>query len=253
MPLALLGSRHAIPHRGQSPVTNWQVEADPAAVAVAACRYIAVAARRAIAARGRFRLVLAGGQTPLAAYRRLARSDQDWSAWSLYYGDERCLPDGHPERNSVMVADTGLAARAGQHFPIPVEEGCEQAAETYTAIVGGPDLFDLVVLGIGEDGHTASLFPGHGWPRRPVFAIDDSPKPPAARVTLSIETLQRGRAILVLVSGAGKASAVTNWRNGDALPIAQVTSACETDVIIARESLPAGERQSVASHAGRTP
>lgn len=233
-------------------MTNWQVEADPAAVAEAACRHIAMAAGKAIAARGRFRLVLAGGQTPLAAYRRLALSDQDWPAWSLYYGDERCLPDGHPERNSVMVADTGLAARAGEHFPIPVGDGCEQAADAYTAIVDRADLFDLVVLGIGEDGHTASLFPGHSWPRRPVFAIDDSPKPPSARVTLSIATLQRSRAVLVLVSGAGKAPAVTHWRNGDALPIAQVTSVRETDVIIARESLPAAAQSSVAPHVVRT-
>lgn len=233
-------------------MTNWQVEADPAAVAEAACRHITVAASKAIATSGRFRLVLAGGQTPMEAYRRLARSDQDWSAWSLYYGDERCLPDGHPERNSVMVTDTGLAARVGEHFPIPVEHGCEQAADTYTEIVGRPDLFDLVVLGIGEDGHTASLFPGHSWPGRPVFAIDHSPKPPAARVTLSIATLQRSRAILVLVSGAGKAPAVAHWRNGDPLPIAQVTSGHETDVIIARESLPTAGQSSVVSYAMRT-
>lgn len=211
-----------------------------------------MAAAQAIASRGRFHLVLAGGRTPLAAYHRLAQSDQDWSAWSLYYGDERCLPADHPERNSVMVAGTGLASTAAEHFPIPVEDGCAQAAATYSAVIDRTERFDLVLLGIGEDGHTASLFPGRSWPQKPVFAIDDSPKPPAARVTLGIETLQRSRSILVMVSGAGKAAAVTHWRNGDALPIARVTAAGATRVIIARESLPTGEQQPVTPDAVMT-
>lgn len=227
-------------------MTRWQVEADAAAVADAACHRIAQTAAQAIAARGAFHLVLAGGQTPLAAYRRLAVSDQQWPAWTLYYGDERCLPVDHPERNSQLVADTGLAGRVGQHLVIPTERGCDVAAAAYGEVIAAIDRFDLVVLGIGEDGHTASLFPGHDWPDRPVFAIDDSPKPPAARVSLAVGTLQRSRAILVMVSGANKRAAVGQWRAGVPLPISAVTTG-ETDVIIARESLPpAQDRPSAA-------
>jgi 6-phosphogluconolactonase len=218
-------------------LAHWQVEADAAAVADAACHRIARAAADAIAEREAFHLVLAGGRTPLAAYRRLASSEQQWSAWSLYYGDERCLPDGDPERNSNLVAGTGLADRVGAHHPILTGTGCAPAASSYAEVIGQVERFDLVLLGIGEDGHTASLFPGHSWPDRPVFAIDNSPKPPAERVTLGVRTLQQSRLILVLVSGANKSTTIQQWRAGKASPIQTVTAACETEVIIARESL----------------
>jgi 6-phosphogluconolactonase len=110
---------------------QWRTEADAASVADAACRLIGIAASSAIAERGRFRLVLAGGSTPLETYRRLAASDQQWKKWTLYYGDERCHPADHPERNSVMVASTGLAALAGKHYPIPAELGAKAAAAKY--------------------------------------------------------------------------------------------------------------------------
>jgi 6-phosphogluconolactonase len=193
---------------------QWRTEPDAAAVADAACRLIGMAANAAIAEHGRFRLVLAGGSTPLATYRRLAGSDQQWKKWTLYYGDERCLPADDPERNSVMVEATGLSALVGKHYPIPAELGGKAAASKYRARLAWALPFDLVVLGVGQDGHTASLFPDRKWPDKTVFAVSDAPKPPPARVTLGPGALRNCSAMLVLVTGEDKAEAVRRWRNG---------------------------------------
>ncbi|MCP5304241.1 MAG: 6-phosphogluconolactonase [Chromatiaceae bacterium] len=216
---------------------DWQIEADAAAVADAACRLIGIAARDAIAERGRFRLVLAGGATPMATYRRLASSDQNWKRWSLYYGDERCLPADDPERNSQMVIATGLADRVGKHYPIPTELGAKTAATKYRERIRSARPFDLVLLGMGEDGHTASLFPGHDWPEKSVFAVKNSPKPPPERVTLGVKALQSCRAMLILVTGAQKADAVRRWRSGGDLPIRRVADIEQSLVLVERKCL----------------
>lgn len=216
---------------------NWQTEVDAAAVADAACRLIGIAARNAIAEQGRFRLVLAGGSTPMATYQRLASSDQDWKRWSLYYGDERCLPADDPARNSQMVIASGLAARAGKHFPIPAELGAKAAATRYRERVRAGRPFDMVLLGIGEDGHTASLFPGQDWPDKPVFAVRHAPKPPAERVTLGVQSLQDCRSMLILVTGETKRAAVRQWRDGADLPIARVSDVDYALVLAERNCL----------------
>ncbi len=230
-------------------MTLWQTEADDAALADAACRLIGSAAASAIAARNRFRLVLAGGSTPLDIYRRLAVSDQAWKNWTLYYGDERCLPADDPQRNSQMVAATGLADRAGEHFPIPTELGAELAAAQYQALIGTILPFDLVLLGIGEDGHTASLFPGHAWPEESVFAVQDAPKPPPQRVTLGIAALQNCHQMLVLITGMNKVDAVRRWRAGADLPVAHVAGVRHARVLIERDCLSAADDPGV--HTGQ--
>jgi len=220
-------------------MTRWQIEVDTDGVTEAACHRISRAAAEAITRHGAFRLVLAGGQTPLAVYRRLAVSAQQWAAWSLYLGDERCLAADAPGRNSVQIEATGLCDRVGAWWPIPTEKGCAAASEVYRKTLQGAGPFDLVLLGLGPDGHTASLFPGRSWPDDPVFAIDDSPKPPAERVTLGVKTLQDCRAMLVIVSGAEKAAAVSRWRAGADLPITRVTQPLDAEVIAARECVAA--------------
>jgi 6-phosphogluconolactonase len=216
---------------------EWRTEADAATVADFACRLIGMAARKAIAERGRFRLVLAGGSTPLSVYQRLAVSSQKWKRWSLYYGDERCLPADHPERNSQLVMATGLAERVGKHYPIPAELGAKAAAAEYRARIKSAQPFDLVLLGMGEDGHTASLFPDREWPDKPVFAVTDAPKPPPERVTLGIKALQNCCCMLVLVTGDSKAEAVQQWRHGVDLPIARVTDVDHALVLVERKCL----------------
>jgi len=133
-------------------------------VAVAASQQILNAASKAIAERGQFKLVLAGGNTPAKVYGLLAASDADWANWLVYYGDERCLPADDAERNSQLAIQALLskvAIPAEQIFTIEAELGPEQGAERYRNIVANAMPFDMVMLGMGEDGHTASLFPGH--------------------------------------------------------------------------------------------
>lgn len=222
----------------------WQTEADAASVADAACRLIGIAARAAIREHGEFRLVLAGGSSPLAMYRRLAVSDQEWARWSLYYGDERCVPPDHPQRNSHQVAQTGLAARVGRHHPIPTERGATQAASEYQSCIGAAQPFDMVLLGMGDDGHTASLFPARDWPQQDVFAVIDAPKPPPERVTLGIAALQNCHTMLVLVTGSGKAGALARWRDGADLPIARVCDVAHARVLVERKCLTFADNQS---------
>lgn len=214
---------------------SWQVCADTTALALAGADAIAAAARSAIAAHGRFRVVLAGGTTPLACYRQLAASRQDWPKWELYYGDERCLPADDAERNSCMVATSGLGALAGHNFTIPAELGAESASSAYADIIANALPFDLVVLGVGEDGHTASLFPGQPWMRSDasVLAVHDAPKPPSDRVSLGLVSLRNTRSQLVLAGGVGKHDAIAAWRAGADLPIARVTTDIACRILIA--------------------
>ncbi len=219
-------------------MNHWLPLATPEGIAAEAAQRITVAARKAIASHGEFCLVLAGGSTPLACYRLLAQSEQDWPRWRLFYGDERCLPVDDPERNHRMVMATGLADHIEHHHIIPAEKGPEQAAQAYNELIATNRPFDLVLLGMGEDGHTASLFPSHAWRSgnddAGVIAVQDSPKPPPARVSLTLDALQDCRAMLVLVSGAGKRDAVARWRNGAQLPIAEVASIQQATILIER-------------------
>ena len=203
-----------------------------------------MAARRAIAEHGKFRLVLAGGSTPQAAYQRLASSDQAWKRWVLYYGDERCAPPDDPQRNSHMVVETGLAEKVGKHYPIPTELGAKAAAARYRERIRNALPFDMVLLGMGEDGHTASLFPGNNWPDKSVFAVRQAPKPPAERVTLSVAALQNCHAMLVMVTGEQKAAAVQQWRDGADLPIARVSAVPQALVLVERKCLGVATDQS---------
>jgi 6-phosphogluconolactonase len=225
-------------------MAEWRTEADAATVTDFACRLIGMAASKAIAKHGRFRLVLAGGSTPLSVYRRLAVSSQKWKRWSLYYGDERCLPADHPERNSQMVKATGLAGRVGKHYPIPAELGGKAAAAEYRAHIKSAQPFDLVLLGVGEDGHTASLFADREWPDKTVFAVGNAPKPPPERVTLGSKALQNCCCLLVLVTGDSKAEAVRQWRSGADLPIARVTDVDHALVLVERKCLALAGSQS---------
>lgn len=201
-----------------------RVLADPAAVATEACRLIGAAAAAAIAQREIFRLVLAGGTTPSQIYQRLATTAQQWAAWEIFWGDERCLPADDPGRNSHMAQTCWLdhvAIPAAQIHPIPAELGAAEAAAQYSETIRNKQPFDLVLLGIGEDGHTASLFPGRKVQAGAVIAVHDAPKPPTERVSLNFATLRACRQQLVIITGSEKAAALAAWQHGQNLPIAQ--------------------------------
>lgn len=178
-----------------------------------------------IVTHGRFHLVLAGGTTPRALYEELARRHAGNDKWHIWYGDERCLPADHPDRNSVMAETAWLADSKippEQRRAIPAERGAAAAAAEYAAWLEYVPTFDLVLLGVGEDGHTASLFPGHAWSGTDVLAVHDAPKPPPDRVSLSAERLANSQAVWFVVTGTGKCEALRRWEEGEALPAAAV-------------------------------
>lgn len=203
---------------------QWRVCADDTALARTVADRILAAATQAIAARGRFRLVLAGGRTPEAAYRLLLAGTAEWLAWELYLGDERCLPVNDKERNSQIAAALFARVPALAAHPIPAELGARAGAAAYEPVVASAVPFDLVLLGVGEDGHTASLFPGQVLETsRWVSAVSAAPKPPSDRISMSLKALRATREILVIAAGAGKAEALRAWRRGERLPIAEAT------------------------------
>ncbi|MCB1758312.1 MAG: 6-phosphogluconolactonase [Gammaproteobacteria bacterium] len=206
----------------------WTLCRDADDLAIRGCERILRFAAQAIEMRGAFKLVLAGGSTPDACYRLLAESDSDWCNWHIYFGDERCLPARDPQRNSLM-AERSLLARvpvpARQIHPIPAHLGAEAAARSYSAMLVEVYPFDLVLLGLGEDGHTASLFPGSALDgSADVVAIRDAPKPPAERVSLNAAALSNCHHLLYLISGEGKREAVRRWRDNAPIPAAAVTA-----------------------------
>ncbi|MGC9386924.1 MAG: 6-phosphogluconolactonase [Hydrogenovibrio sp.] len=206
--------------------SDWIVFDSPDDVADYVVEHLLQLADDAIRARGRFTLVTAGGTTPQLCYQRLAQQSADWDNWHIYMGDERCLPAEDAERNSVSLTQAWLfqgdIPEKNIHF-MPTELGAELAAKAYRDTVNRIETFDVVLLGMGEDGHTASLFPGHLHPEADsVVTEHHSPKPPPDRVSLSYDRLSRSRVVLKLITGSGKREAVKQWLAGADFPIVRV-------------------------------
>jgi len=208
-------------------------------LAVHAADRITQAARGASRGRGRAMLALAGGSTPEKTYRVLAeparRSRIDWAHTYLFFGDERFVPPDDPSSNFAMVQRTLLApisVPAGHAVPVPTQLGtADAAAGEYAATLakafgtgGSPDppRFDLILLGLGEDGHMASLFPGAVslWvtDRWVVASPPGTLPPPVDRITLTFPLLNAAREILFLASGQHKAEALHDVLEGQPSP-----------------------------------
>lgn len=218
----------------QQSATRWHSFASQDTINQAATARILQAADEAIKTHGSFYIVLAGGSTPKAVYQLLSEQQADWANWHVYHNDDRCLPVGHDERNSKMARDAWLSKVAipeQQIHDIPAELGNVAGAKAYAETLKGVRAFDLVILGLGEDGHTASLFPNQTVDNSadavPVF---DAPKPPADRITISQNRLNNTTEVMFLVTGAGKQEAVNNWRKGVAIPATLITGKNGADV-----------------------
>ncbi len=227
---------------------EWRVFADADALVAALADALCAEAEAALAARGVFHLVLAGGSTPRELYRALADRRAGDARWQVWYGDERCLPLDHPERNSVMAEAAWLAASRippENRRPIPAELGAVEAAARYAGWLKAVADFDVVLLGMGEDGHTASLFPGHDWGAAPnspdVLAVYAAPKPPPERVSLSAARLGRSAKVWFVVTGSGKREALLRWKSGEALPASAVRGRQQTVAWLDAAAWPAGD------------
>jgi len=199
-------------------------------LSAAVAQRIETLAAQAIATRGVFHLALTGGETPRRCYEQLRHLAIDWTHVQIYFGDERCMPAGDSQRNDKMARDTLLA-----HVPIPPENihampaelGAQEAAIRYAAVLKMITPLDLTLLGMGEDGHIASLFPDNPATESnaTVVPVFNSPKPPAERVSLGMNTLNASRQKIFLVAGAGKREALERIMRGVSLPAACITNA----------------------------
>ncbi len=223
-------------------VPIWRVFSDRQSLIEAAAEVI----RQAEAESGEsFSIVLAGGQTPLALYRRLVGEPMRWEKWRVYFGDERCLAPDHPDRNTLQarLALLNQVSIASEHIFTPrVELGPAEAASRYGETLADAGKFDLVLLGLGEDGHTASLFPGHEIglvPDAPdVLPVFDAPIPPSERISLSAHRLSRAKQVLFLVTGESKRDAVKRWRKGEQIPAAKISAEKSLVVLADRDACP---------------
>ena len=243
---------------------------DAAALAHEGARRIAEMARRSIAARGRFRMALAGGTTPRKLYRSLAIDELsiDWTRVEIYFGDERLVPLDSPDSNYAMARETlidRVPIPKANVYAVPTDLPPEEAARAYEETLRKnldrtePRL-DLALLGMGPDGHTASIFPGSRllagldddfliddpstgplraerpistlatWDKeRLVAAVTDAPKPPPQRLTMTPYFLNLARYVIVLVAGEDKVAAVSAALESDArvseIPIRAISPA----------------------------
>ena len=201
-----------------------EVYSNADAVAQKAAALVAAEARSAVAARGAFVMAVSGGKTPWQMLRALAGEDVPWDAVHVAQVDERVAPAGDPDRNLTHLRESLLAnapLRPERIHAMPVESSnlevaCQEYAATLRAIAGSPPVLDLIHLGLGPDGHTASLVPGDA-----VLEINDVDVAVTGiyqgrrRMTLTYSILNRARRVLWLVTGSEKAPMLPRLRAGD--------------------------------------
>ena len=188
------------------------------------------ACTQAIEAKGVFHWVLAGGSTPKLCYQLLRDADMDWAKVHVWFGDERALELGHPDRNETMARHALLnhvAIVQENIHSVDFTNGTQAAAETYAQDIATIKTFDLVMLGMGEDGHTASLFPNHDSLKSDSLAIAefDSPKPPSERVSMGFKALNNHKQCFILATGASKQDMLQDIRKGSDVPVTHIERA----------------------------
>ena len=191
-----------------------RVAADPGAVAAQAASYVAALARDSVSARGRFTFAVSGGHTPWDMFAELDGEDVPWADVELYQVDERVAAEGDPDRNLTHLM-AAIGDRPARIHQMPVnDEDLNAAADGYADVL--PQRFDLVHLGLGPDGHTASLVPGD-----PVLQVTDrlvavtQPYQGHQRMTLTYPALVRADQLMWLITGADKRDPLARLLAGD--------------------------------------
>lgn len=191
-------------------------------------------ADRSIADRGVFSIVLTGGRSAEKLYHELSIQVESFNYWDFWFSDERNLPLGHSARNSKMVLSTLLDNINGASFhPIPYHENLQMATQLYSDEINKNlnSKFDFVLLSLGEDGHIASLFPDRdNQTNKRVIAVEDAPKYPPNRISLTADTLTKCHNLIIMVAGKGKRAALRNWLSGVELPVASLNPKCGVDI-----------------------
>jgi 6-phosphogluconolactonase len=203
----------------------------------------AAVADRAIERRGRCTIAIAGGSVAERFLPRLSHVAEDWSVVHVFWCDERAVPVADPSSNAGAAIRLllGTPAAGAVLHPMPADSGePDVAAARYEAelqaAVGSEGRLDVVLLGVGEDGHVASLFPGHvalSVTERSVVFVEDAPKPPPRRMTLTLPVLARAGLVVVAAFGAGKAGAMRDALEGEGRsPVARVLADAEEAVVL---------------------
>lgn len=201
---------------------SWIVKQNFMQASKATADFIAEKIIQTLDGRASCHIALPGGNTPAECLSLLAEKNLPWQQLHFYLGDERCYPEYHKERNDVMLEKNLLAKIPATNFyRIPAELGPEQAALAYQKIIDELTHLDIAFLGMGEDGHTASLFPDNPALDDPhsVVPVHNAPKPPDERVSLSLSTLKEARYRVVLSTGESKAPILSKIQQGEKLPV----------------------------------
>ena len=210
---------------------NWLIFDDEMSLSEALAQEILNIAKKSISEKNCFSIVLTGGQSVLNLYKILSKSDSNWEKWHIYIGDERCVPMGHKDRSDRVInkiwLNNSLIPKKNIYF-IKAELGLTRAQEEYERILRKVNKFDVVLLSMGEDGHVASLFPGHVYPKNQKVIIDNnSPKLPKQRVSMSYQQLNKAHYVFKLIIGETKKKSVALLKQNANLPITKVTGKCE--------------------------
>lgn len=213
-------------------------------------------AREAIAARGRFVIALPGGSVAKAFFPGLAQSAVDWSRTEFFWIDERAVPPGDPESNYALASTLWLTPARVPSSRIhrlrgedaDLDSAAQIAAAELIAVAGNPPRLDLALIGVGEDGHIASIFPGdarrpgHAWPAeasgeggqtRLVIPVYNSPKPPPRRLTLTMHVLSGAERVVVVAMGTSKAVAIKDGLNQEGVtPLAELLRRSQSTLLL---------------------
>jgi 6-phosphogluconolactonase len=223
---------------------NIEVLDTAGSVAQRTAEFIAEEARRAVATRGRFVIAVSGGSTPWLMLRALGSTDLPWPGIHVVQVDERIAPDGHPDRNLThlresLVDHAPLLPEQIHAMPVQLPDlvtAAAQHAATLRRIAGSPPVLDLVHLGLGPDGHTASLVPGDA-----VLNIKDAdvavtgPYQGRRRMTLTYPVIDRSRRVIWVITGSEKADMLNRLLDGDeSIPAGHICR--ERAVVIADEA-----------------
>ena len=226
-----MGGIYRMTEQSRDIEADWLHYSDLASAVDAVTDYLVKRINHAIEERGSCHLVFPGGTSPRQILKQLQGQEIPWQRLHLYPSDERCVPQGDPQRNDRLIEEL--------HFPfvpipeenlhrIPAELGPEQGALAYAQQLEEAPRFDIALLGMGEDGHTASLFPGNSSLEDLCGAVPvlNSPKPPDERVSIGLQRLLGARERIVLAFGEGKRKAIKQIKAGESLPVAMVHPTC---------------------------
>ena len=215
---------------------DWLLCSSPEDFELKATEMIANYANDAIRTKGHFSLVLAGGNTPKKIYESLSKKDCDWGNWHIYFGDERCLPSNDKDRNSLMAEKSffsKVSIPKNQINIVPAELGMNEGAEAYNKKLNSDMVFDLVLLGLGGDAHTASIFPNSQFDEnKQVVPISNAPKPPENRISLTPLRLSMANFVIFLVTGKDKKNALDKFKSAENIPASRISALKKLTVLI---------------------